>query len=401
MKKKLFSVVLASAMAVTMLAGCGGGAPASSSASSAAAAASSAAQEVEKAVEEATTEAVAEAADEAETEAAVEEVAEAAATEAVADAVKADGKYAIVTKSAGNPYNEREASGFEEVIKAAGGEAIVQHPESATADAQISVINSLISQGVDSICIAANDENALQAVLTQAMDAGIAVSCLDSKVNPDSRATFVNQAGTVEIGQALMDAVYDISGGSGEWAILSATSQAANQNAWIAAMQEIMENDDKYADLELVEVAYGDDEPQKSTDQTQALLTNHPDLKVICAPTTVGIAAAAKVLQDQKSACKLTGLGLPSEMAEYIGDDEAHSCPYMFLWNPIDVGRLGAYTSMALVDGTITGAEGETFTAGDLGEYTIVAAADGGTEIILGPPFKFDPSNIEEWKSVY
>ena len=403
MKKKLFSVVLASAMAVTMLAGCGGGAPASSSASSApAAAASSAAKEAEAAVEEAATEAaVEEAATEAVEEAATEAAVEEAATEAVADAVTAGGKYAIVTKSAGNPYNEREASGFEEVIKAAGGEAIVQHPESATADAQISVINSLISQGVDSICIAANDENALQAVLTQAMDAGIAVSCLDSKVNPDSRATFVNQAGTVEIGQALMDAVYDISGGSGEWAILSATSQAANQNAWIAAMQEIMENDDKYADLELVEVAYGDDEPQKSTDQTQALLTNHPDLKVICAPTTVGIAAAAKVLQDQKSACKLTGLGLPSEMAEYIGDDEAHSCPYMFLWNPIDVGRLGAYTSMALVDGTITGAEGETFTAGDLGEYTIVAAADGGTEIILGPPFKFDPSNIEEWKSVY
>ena len=41
--------------------------------------------------------------------------------------------------------------------------------------------------------------------------------------------------------------------------------------------------------------AYGDDEPQKSTDQTQALLSKYPDLKVICAPTTVGIAAAAGV----------------------------------------------------------------------------------------------------------
>ncbi|PWJ49736.1 rhamnose ABC transporter substrate-binding protein [Faecalicatena contorta] len=308
--------------------------------------------------------------------------------------------YAIVTKSAGNPYNEKEAEGFQEVIEKAGGECIVKHPEAATADAQVSVIQSLISQGVDSISIAANDENALQAALEEAMAAGIKVSCLDSKANPDSRQTFVNQAGVSQIGQTLMDAVYDITGGEGQWAILSATSQATNQNAWIDSMKEIMK-DDKYSKLELVEVAYGDDEPQKSTDQTQALLSKYPDLKVICAPTTVGINAAAKVLQDEKSSVKLTGLGLPSEMAEYIGDDDAHSCPYMYLWNPIDVGRLSAYTSIALVDGTITGEAGDKFTAGDMGDYEVVEAADGGTEIILGAPFKFEPSNIADWKDVY
>ena len=112
------------------------------------------------------------------------------------------------------------------------------------------------------------------------------------------------------------------------------------------------------------------------------------------------ILAAAKVLQDQSSACKLTGLGLPSEMAEYIGNDARHSCPYMFLWNPIDLGALGGYTIMALCNGEITGAEGETFTC-DLGDYSIVAAGDGGTEIILGAPFKFEPSNIAEWAQVY
>lgn len=325
-------------------------------------------------------------------------------TTTTAFAGTADGKkFAIVTKAAGNPYNEKEAEGFQEVIEAEGGEAIVKHPESATADAQVSVIQSLISQGVDSICIAGNDENALQAALEEAMDAGIKVSALDAKVNKDSRMTFVNQAGVKEIGQALMDAVYDITGGEGDWAILSATSQATNQNAWIDSMKAIMEEDEKYSKLNLVEVAYGDDEPQKSTDQTQALLQKYPDLKVVCAPTTVGIAAAAKVLQDAKSEVKLTGLGLPSEMAEYIGDDADHSCPYMFLWNPIDVGRLGAYTSIALVNEKITGAEGETFEAGEMenSPYTIVAADDGGTEIILGAPFKFDSSNIADWKDVY
>lgn len=355
MKKKVLSALLCAAMVATMVAGCGGNSGSEESGN------------------------------------------DAPQAEASEDGGKT---YAIVTKSAGNPYNEKEAEGFQEVIEAAGGTCIVKHPEAATADAQVSVIQSLISQGVDAICIAANDENALQASLEEAMDAGIKVSCLDSKTNADSRQTFANQAGVQEIGQALMDAVLDISGGEGQWAILSATSQAANQNAWIEAMKEVMK-DDKYSKLELVEVAYGDDEPQKSTDQTQALLSKYPDLKVICAPTTVGINAAAKVLQDEKSSVKLTGLGLPSEMAEYIGDDDEHSCPYMYLWNPIDVGRLGAYISIALVDGTITGAEGDTFTAGDMGDYEVVAASDGGTEVILGPPFKFDPSNIDEWKDVY
>jgi rhamnose transport system substrate-binding protein len=311
-----------------------------------------------------------------------------------------DKNYAIVTKSAGNPYNEKQAVGFQETIEAAGGTCIVKHPQSATAEDQITMINELVAQGVDSIAIAGNDYDALQPALAAAVQKGIQVSSFDANVNPDSRAVFVNQAGVTQIGETLMDAILDITGGEGEWAILSATANATNQNAWIEAMKTAMTNE-KYAKLQLVEVAYGDDEYQKSTDQTQALLQKYPNLKVICAPTTVGIMAAAKVLQDEKSAVKLTGLGLPSEMAEYIGDGDDKACPYMYLWNPIDVGRLSAYVSMALVDGTITGKAGDKFTAGELGDYEIVEAADGGTEVIVGPPFKFDSSNIEEWKGIY
>lgn len=308
--------------------------------------------------------------------------------------------FALLVKSAGNPYNEKEAEGFTKAAQEFGGEVVIKQPEKASAEDQITMIGELVAQRVDAIAIAGNDFDALQPALTQAREAGIKVLSLDSAVNPDSRMVHVNQAGTELIGQALVDAVYDLSGGSGQFAILSATSQASNQNAWIASMRSILE-DEKYADIELVEVAYGDDEYQKSVDQTQALLKNFPDLKVICAPTTVGIMAAGKVLKDEKSSVVLTGLGLPSEMAEYIGEGEGFPCPYMYLWNPIDIGYLAGYTAAALVDGSITGAEGDQFKAGHLGDYTIVAAGDGGTEVILGPPFKFDPSNIDEWKTVY
>jgi rhamnose transport system substrate-binding protein len=314
----------------------------------------------------------------------------------------ADGmKIALVGKSAGNAFFEIAAASFEEAVEAEGGTVEKVYPEAATADAQIKALDNLISQDYDAICISANDVNALQAKLEEAMDAGIKVSSFDSAPNADSRQVFVNQAGTVAVGQALMDAIYDIAGGEGQYAILSATSQAANQNAWIEAMANIAESDEKYSNLELVEVAYGDDEPQKSTDQTAALLEKYPDLKVICAPTTVGIAAAAKYLQDNESSCKLTGLGLPSEMLEYTGDDDEHSCPYFYLWDMQGLGTLSAYATIALVNEDITGALDETFTAGDLGDYTITEADDGGTEIVLGLPLEFNSENIEEMAQLY
>ncbi len=310
-------------------------------------------------------------------------------------------KIALVGKSAGNAFFEIAAEAFVAEAEAQGATVDVVYPETATADAQIKVLDNLISQQPDAICIAANDVNALQAKLEEAMDAGIKVSSFDSAPNKESRQIFINQAGTEAVGQALLDACYDLTGGEGQYAILSATSQASNQNAWIDAMKKLAESDEKYANLELVEVAYGDDEPQKSTDQTAALLEKYPDLKVICAPTTVGIAAAAKYLQDNGSSVKLTGLGLPSEMVEYTGDDDAHSCPYFYLWDMQGLGKLSALSTLALINGDITGAEGETFTAGDMGEYTITAADDGGTEIVLGQPLEFNTDNVAEMAELY
>ena len=322
-------------------------------------------------------------------------------TEAAAGDSAKGKKIALVGKAAGNAFFEIAAKSFQETVEAEGGEVQVVYPETATADAQIKVLDNLISQDFDAICISANDVNALQAKLEEAMDEGIKVSSFDSAPNKDSREIFVNQAGTKEVAQALMDAVLDISGGEGQFAILSATSQSANQNAWIDAMKTIMEGDEKYSKLELVDVVYGDDEPQKSTDQTAALLQNYKDLKVICAPTTVGIAAAAKYLQDNGSSCKLTGLGLPSEMQEYTGDDADHSCPYFYLWDMQGLGKLSAYTTISLINGDITGAKDDKFTAGDLGDYTVTEADDGGTEVVLGAPLKFDTSNIEEMAKLY
>jgi rhamnose transport system substrate-binding protein len=307
-------------------------------------------------------------------------------------------KYAIVFKNTGNPYGEKMMEGFENAVEELGGEAILKAPEQPTAEAQIQMIEELISQKVDCIAVAANDSDALQPVLKKAMNAGIKVLSLDSAVNKDSRMVHVNQADPERIGRVLIEGVSEMIDGEGQIAVLSATSQATNQNAWIEWMKKELE-DTKYENIELIKVAYGDDLRDKSVSETEALLKSYPDLKGIIAPTTVGIAAAGKVLTDKglEGEVELTGLGLPSEMAEYI---ENGVCQWMYLWNPIDVGYLAGYTADSLVSETITGAEGDKFEAGEMGEMEVIST-DSGTEIMLGDPFKFDLENIEEWKDVY
>ena len=304
--------------------------------------------------------------------------------------------YAIVCKDASNPYMLRMISGFEEACKDLGVKSVTKSPETATVDGQISIVNELVAQGVKGIAIAANDAAALEATINAATKAGIAVVTLDSDTKGSQ--LFVNQAGVTEVAQVLVDSIYDMTGGEGEFAILSASSTATNQNAWIAAMEEILKGE-KYSGLVMHPTVYGDDEAQKSTDEMQNLMTNYPNLEVVCCPTTVGILAAAKVVaNDPNCTIKVAGLGLPSEMKDYVG--EGKPCPYMYLWNPIDVGNCAAYMIKALLDGKV-GDVGSKFTADNKAEYEVMAGDPAAKQIIVGPPFEFNGDNIADWAGVY
>ncbi len=303
--------------------------------------------------------------------------------------------FAIVPKSAGNPYNEKMAEGFKAACEAMGIECKVLYPEDVSVEAQQAVINNLVAEGIDGIALAANDATALEATLKAAKEKGVTIVTLDS--DGKGSQLFVNQAGVKEVAQVLVDSVFEMAGGEGDFAILSASSTATNQNDWIAAMEEILK-EDKYSKLNLVATVYGDDESQKSTTETNALLANYANLKVICCPTTVGVLACAKTVQDAKSSVKVAGLGLPSEMNGYVGDDKV--CPYMYLWNPIDVGSCAAYMIKAIKDGKV-GDIGTSFTADNGKTYSIVAGTNAEKQIIVGPPFAFTGENIAEWAAVY
>jgi len=300
-------------------------------------------------------------------------------------------KFAYLPKQLNNPYSDVETSGGEEAVKELKGEYKKVGPNDASASSQVSYVNTLIQQQQDVIVVAANDPNALCPSLNQARAAKIKVVTFDSDASKDCRDAFINQATTEGIGQSLAKMALEQAGGSGEIAVLSATPNATNQNAWIAVMKTELAKPE-YAKLKLVKVAYGNDDDQKSFQEAQGLLQSYPNLKVIVAPTTVGIAAAARYISTSsyKSKVQVTGLGLPNQMREYVKDGTVKK---FALWNPADIGYLAAYAGAALASGQITGAEGDKFSAGKLGDYTI--GKDG--EIVLGPPTEFTVDNIDKF----
>jgi len=254
----------------------------------------------------------------------------------------------------------------------------------------VQYINTAAQQGVNALVVSANDPKAICSAINDARDAGSKVVTFDSDTSPDCRDLFINQATAEGIAKVQIDMIAEQIGDAGQIAILSATANATNQNAWIEMMKEDLAAN--HPNIELVDTVYGDDDDQTSFDKTAALLQSYPELKGIISPTTVGIAAAARYLSTSsfKGTVALTGLGTPNDMRDYVEDGTVTA---FALWNPEDLGYLAAFAAAALVDGTITGAEGDTFEAGSLGDYTVGADAT----VLLGDPYVFDKDNIGDF----
>jgi rhamnose transport system substrate-binding protein len=162
-------------------------------------------------------------------------------------------------------------------------------------------------------------------------------------------------------------------------------------------MQDILKKDAKYSKLEMVDLVYGNDEAEKSYNEALALVDKHPDLKLIMAPTTIGIVAASKAMQDEKMCdkVKVSGLGLPSEMVSFTKNGCA---PVFALWSFKDLGYLSYYVAYMLATGDLKAEEGATFKAGRMGTYKIEkdATRGKGLRVLMGPFSMYDASNVDK-----
>jgi rhamnose transport system substrate-binding protein len=298
----------------------------------------------------------------------------------------------VIPKNLGNSYfttsDSAKSGGAIAAFNALKESASETSGTAATPASQIPAIQAAITKGANILLVSATDASALCPTLNSAMQKGITVVTYDSDA-PACRDLFINQATSQGIGASEVDLLAKEIGKAGQIAIVSAAASATNQNAWIGYMKQELK---KYPKMQLVKIVYGNDDPTTSTQVTEGLLQQYPNLKGIISPTTVGIAAAAAVLDTAKYRGKvqLTGLGTPNSMKKYVNDGTVKAFE---LWNPADLGFLAAYAAVEYASGAITNKSGQSFTAGKLGKYKV----GSGHTILLGPPYVFDKSNISKF----
>ena len=268
-------------------------------------------------------------------------------------------------------------------------------PENSVAG-QIEIVTTATTQGKNGIMISNNAGDQIAPAAEAAQKAGAKVVTWDSPV-PSGKGenVFVAQVDFGSIGTVMADMAHSVLGGKGEMAVLSASPDAANQNAWIASMVEALKGE-KYKDIKLVDTVYGDDQSEVSYNRALALVDKYPNLGLIMSPTTVGIQATAKAMQDEGlcDKVKVSGLGLPSEMVSYTKNGCA---PEFALWDFRDLGYLTYYTTYLLATGQLKGDIGESFVAGRMGEKKIEEdpGRAGAKRILMGPFTIYNKDNVE------
>jgi len=301
---------------------------------------------------------------------------------------------ALLVKNLGNGFFDAANKGAQQAAAELGDvKVIYTGPDQATPEGQIAIINSLIAQGVNAIAVSANDADALVPALKKAMAQKITVISFDSGVSKDGREMNLFASAPDQIGDQNLKMANDLLKEKGDVAILSATSTATNQNAWIDVMKKDVA---KYPNVNLTTVVYGDDKQDKSYTEAQGLITSDPNLKVIIAPTTVGIAAAAQYVEDKGLVGKVlvTGLGLPSQMINHV---KSGAAPEFALWNPIDLGYAAITIAYNLATGKEKATAGGELSMGKLGKVKLDDDLSGP----MAPPFVFDASNIDQFAAIY
>ncbi len=293
----------------------------------------------------------------------------------------------MMPKAKGDPYFVSCRKGAEDAAAEVGVDLIWDGPTELDPAKQNEVVEAWITRGVDVVAVSVENQAAISTVLRKARGRGIQVITWDADSEPDARDFLVNQATARGIGDTLADEAARLLNGAGDFAIVTASLSAANQNQWIGFIKARIAA--KYPGLHLVTIRPSDGDRDRAFAETQALLKVYPRVHLvmgIAAPAVPG--AAEAVQQSGRRDVMVTGLSLPNMCKPYVHAGIIRS---VVLWNTRDLGYLTVRASAALARGEL--AHGQTtFAAGRLG--TLVVQGD---QILLGKPFVFTKDNIDQF----
>ena len=294
---------------------------------------------------------------------------------------------AMMPKAKGDPYFISCRQGAEEAAKELGVELLWDGPTDLDPAKQNEVVEAWITSGVDVIAVSVENQVAISTVLRKARQRGISVISWDADAEPDARDFFINQATAAGIGYTLTDEAARILNNKGEFAIITASLSAGNQNEWIKHIKARLA--EKYPDLKLVAIQPSEGDRDRAFAETQTVLKVYPKVKLImaiAAPAVPGAAEAVK--QSGRSDVKVTGLSLPNMCKPYVHDGVIES---IVLWDTANLGYLTVYAARAVSAGELKPGDRQ-IQAGRLGKIEVQ-----NSEVMLGAPFIFNKTNIDRF----
>ncbi len=294
---------------------------------------------------------------------------------------------AMMPKSKGNAYFISCRKGAEQAAKELGVKLLWDGPTEPDPARQNEIVETWITRGVDVMAVSVENREGLSTALRKAKEKGIKIITWDADAESDARDFLINQATPEGIGYTLTDEAARVLGGKGEFAIITSSLTAANQNEWIKHIKQRLE--EKYPDMKLAALRPCDDLKDKAFSEATAILNANPNVKLlmaVCSPAVPGAAEAVK--QSGRKDVKVVGLGLPNENKRYVHDGVTEG---VVLWKTEDLGYLTVYAAKALADGTLK-AGTTSLAAGRLGNIEIK-----GDNVLLGKPFVFTKENIDQF----
>ena len=243
-----------------------------------------------------------------------------ASDDAIKKAADEGWEIAVVPKDSTNPWFVRMDTGVKEVADETGVNCyqIVTGTIDATKQAQL--VEDLIAQGVDAICVVPVDMESMDSTLKKAKDAGIVVITHEGadlkNVDYDIEA-FSNEGYGAFIMQNLAEAM----GEEGVYTTMVASLTNGSHNEWADAAVEYQK--EHYPNMTLLEDnprVESDDNGDTAYNVAKELIKTYPDLKGIMGTSSFDAPGVARAIQELGLVDKFftSGTGMPADNAELL-----------------------------------------------------------------------------------
>lgn len=231
---------------------------------------------------------------------------------APADSSDEEISIAFVMGAESDPFFQAMKLGAEEEAAALGVELIWQgDPSNYSPETQIPIVDAVLAQQPDALVLIPTDPTALQASVKKAVDAGIVVANVDTRVEDLSDVLIFVTGDNVDGGAKAADAIANAIGyqeGNTYEVVIGLTSPTATTNV---ARQEGFETTlaDKYPGIQVVDVAYSESNPEKAATNVNNWLTKYPNLSGIFAIDGTNASGAAAALEAKDLVGKVALVG--------------------------------------------------------------------------------------------